>query len=194
MLEPLQNLAHVQLGVTLRGRDASRPCPGGKLQLIRIGDLTPEGRIEPPVPLLIGLEPDSVRDYLLEPGDILVANRGQRATAALFLQENPAIVGTQFAVIRPKRDRIQNDYLHWYLNRPEVQTALLSQARGTYVRAVPVTDLRELKILVPPLAVQRQLVELEALHQTEMKLVSQLNAKRELLHHHLTTRILRQNT
>ncbi len=194
MLEPLQNLAHVQLGVTLRGRDASRPCPGGKLQLIRIGDLTPEGRIETPVPLLIGLEPDSVRDYLLEPGDILVANRGQRATAALFLQENPAIVGTQFAVIRPKRDRILNDYLQWYLNRPEVQTALLSKARGTYVRAVPVTELRELDILVPPLAVQRQLVELEALHQTEMNLVQQLNARHELLHHHLTNRILRQNS
>lgn len=194
MLEPLQNLAHVQLGVTLRGRDASRPCPGGKLQLIRIGDLTPEGRIETPVPLLIGLEPDSVRDYLLEPGDILVANRGQRATAALFLQENPAIVGTQFAVIRPKHDRILNDYLHWYLNRPEVQTALLNQARGTYVRAVPVTDLRELKILVPPLRVQQQLVELEELHQTEMNLVNQINAQRQLLHHHLTTRILRQNS
>lgn len=194
MLEQLENIADVQLGLTLRGRDASRPCPGGKLQLIRIGDLTPEGRIDTPAPHLIGVSPDSVRPYLLEPGDVLVANRGQRATAALFLQDNPAVVGTQFAIIRPKRDRILNSYLHWYLNRPETQTALLAKARGTYVRSVPVTELRKLEIQVPPLRVQQQLVELEELHQTEMNLVNQINAQRQLLHHQVTNRILRQNS
>lgn len=194
MVEQLQDIADVQLGLTLRGRDASRPCPGGKLQLIRIGDLTPEGRIDTPAPHLIGVSPESVRPYLLEHGDILVANRGQRATAALFLQDNPAIVGTQFAVIRPKRDRILNSYLHWYLNRPETQTALLAKARGTYVRSVPVTELRKLEIQVPSLRVQQQLVELEELHQTEMNLVNQINAQRQLLHHQVTNLILRQNS
>jgi hypothetical protein len=43
----LDSIAEIRAGVTLRGRDATRPVLEGPFHLVRIGDISREGRIAP---------------------------------------------------------------------------------------------------------------------------------------------------
>src|ERR1035437_2289439 len=89
---PLQSLAKIRMGVTLRGRDATRPDPKGSCRIIQIGDIADDGsfrnrdftRIEPNEPFDNSL--------FLRPGDVLFPNRGLRTTAAVFDCEDSRII------------------------------------------------------------------------------------------------------
>lgn len=181
---PLASLADVSTGVTLRGADAARSVPDGNVCLLKIGDLREDGRFDLPEPAMIRLDPSSVERYQIHPEDVLIASRGSRATAAIYEGPLPAVAGSQFYVIRPHLDRLLPDYLHWYLNRPEMQTTLMDSARGSYVQAIPVDVVRQLSIPVPPLDVQRRLCEIIHLQREEARLTQLIAEKRALLLRH----------
>jgi len=75
-LLPLSHIASVRMGVTLRGRDATRPVPNGSCYMIRIGDINDEGQLI--TRELLRFEPnESIKsDHYLRAGDILLPNRG----------------------------------------------------------------------------------------------------------------------
>ena len=66
----LGHIADVCMGVTLRGRDATRPAPHGSCFMIRISDLSNDGHLTPDE--LLQFEPgDDIKpDYFLRRGDI----------------------------------------------------------------------------------------------------------------------------
>ena len=94
-------LAEIRMGVTLRGRDATRPDPQGSCRMIRISDISDDGVLQSDD--LLQFEPgEKIRQELfLRPGDILFPNRGTRTTACVFdLRETNVIVGAQFFDLR----------------------------------------------------------------------------------------------
>jgi restriction endonuclease S subunit len=101
-------------------------------------------------------------------------------TAAVFRGGFAAVAGSQFCVIRVKQNVIPA-FLYWFLNLPETQEKLAAGARGTYVKSLPASALRELKIPVLPLPKQKVIAELHGLRLTEKRLVADLVSLRARL-------------
>lgn len=178
----LDSITEIRTGVTLRSRDATRPVSGGSLDLIRIGDVSPEGRISPDD--IIKIEPsDHVsQDQLLRPGDVLVAARGTRNTAAVYELALPkAIAGAQFFILRPT-GRVLPAYLAWFLRSEPVRQHFDSRRKGSYIQLIRRSDLAEIEVPLPPLEEQRRIVEIAALIEQEHTLSARLCALRSTYH------------
>lgn len=174
-------MAEVLLGITLRGTDSSRHDPNGTHQLLRIGDLTDDGSLHVTEPNLIRLDDATAHRSGLRAGEVLLAARGTRMTAAVFDGGISAVAGSQFLVIRPHGGVLLADYLRWFLNLPSTQEALSVRARGSYVRSLSSAALGELDIPLPPLPRQRAIAELHNLRLREKHLMATLAAHRATL-------------
>lgn len=102
-------------------------------------------------------------------------------TAALFEKSYAAVVGSQFCIVRPDLERLIPEYLWWFFNLPTTQEYLLSRARGSYVRSLPVSALGELEIPVPTISKQRAIARIHALRLHEKALMAELSERRTYL-------------
>jgi hypothetical protein len=177
----LADVATVQLGITFRGADAARHDPDGTHQLIRIGDISEDGDIRIAAPSLIKFDDQVMARGELREGDVLVAARGTRMTAAVFDGSYSAVVGGQFCIVRPDAEQLLPAYLRWFLNLPLTQENLLSQARGSYVRSLPASALSNLLIPVPSIGHQRAVAKIHELRLREKHLMARLSECRALL-------------
>ena len=174
-MHELGAIAGIRMGVTLRGRDATRPVPTGSCQLVRIGDISQDGtwlndqfaRIEPN---------DPVKDeQFLRPGDVLFPNRGTRTTAIAWLLDLPrTLVGAQFFILRPDPTKVLPEYLAWSLRTEEAARHFEGRRKGTYVQIIERSDLAELEMPLPALAVQQKIVDIANLALTERTLTERL--------------------
>lgn len=170
------------MGVTLRGRDATRAVEGGSCRLVRIGDVSQDGtwlnadfaRIEPA---------ERIRDdHFLRFGDVLFPNRGTRTTAIAFREEQPRVIaGVQFFVLRPNESSVLSEYLAWFLRSEASARHFEGRRKGTYVQIVERRDLEELELPLPPLEVQRKIVEAAALAIEERNLSERIAVLRARL-------------
>jgi len=193
--ELLRDLADVQTGITLRGPDTSRHDPTGTHRLIRIGDVSPEGIISAKSSSRIKVTAKDAERFELKPGNLLVAARGSRLTAAVFGGDEPAVAGSQFIVIRilQKSLGLSSGYLSWYLNLPSIQEELATSMRGSYIRSLPARVLSQLQVPVPAIAKQQAIAELSHLRIQEKALMNQLSHKRSLLIDQLATLSINHN-
>jgi len=178
---PLGLLAEVRMGVTLRGRDATRPDPNGSCRMIRISDISNEGQLC--VGELHRFEPaDPIRtDQYLRPGDVLFPNRGVRNTALAFDLDDPqVIVGAQFFLVRPTNRAIDSAYLAWFLRSDVAARYFHERRKGTLVQILERADLTDLPVPVPPLPAQRCIVELDRLATEEARLSTELARLRKI--------------
>jgi restriction endonuclease S subunit len=81
-------------------------------------------------------------------------------------------------VLRPQPDVIDPRYLAWFINQPATQCYFDKCARGTHLRMIPKNCLDDLEVLVPDLATQRLIVEIDSLAQRERALTLQLAEKK----------------
>lgn len=190
----LQDIADIRVGATMRGKDASRKTEEAGLPLLRISDLSQDGRVElSESPHFIAA--DSVKSqFRVRPDDILVANRGVRMTAAIAPQGLEAFIGGQLFYIRVKRGNLSPRFIHWFLNLGSTQQALLSQTRGSYVKNLSIKTLRELEIPAPPPELQEKVVALARLAGEEQALLQQIAEKRALHMEAALKRAVSENT
>lgn len=190
----LQDIADIRVGATMRGKDPSRKTEEAGLPLLRISDLTQDGRIEfSESPHFIAR--DSVKSqFRVRPDDILVANRGVRMTAALAPPNLEAFIGGQLFYIRVKRGSISPQFIHWVLNLGSTQHTLLSQTRGSYVQNLSIKTLRELEIPAPAPEIQEKVVELARLAREEQALLQQIANKRARYMEAALKRAVNENT
>jgi restriction endonuclease S subunit len=178
---PLANLADINSGLTLRGSDAAKATADGNYHLLRIGDLREDGCIDMDATSKIKIDPSTGDKNRLREGDVLVASKGSRATAAVIESPLPTVAGGQFFVVKLKTDHVLPAYLRWYLNLPETQARLMETSRGSFVQAIPIAAMREFEIELPPLETQHQIVTLDELHNHEQRLLKQIAEKRSQL-------------
>jgi restriction endonuclease S subunit len=172
---PLGSIAEIRMGATLRGRDATHPDPNGSYRLVRIGDLSRDGTLENQDFTRIEPNESIPQGLWLRPGDVLFPNRGTRTTAIAFPIDEPRlIVGPQFFIVRPDRDRLLPEYLAWFLRSPQAATHFDMRRKGSYVQILQRSDVAELAIPLPPLEKQRQIVAVAELALQERKLMEQL--------------------
>jgi restriction endonuclease S subunit len=190
----LQDIADIRVGATMRGKDASRKTEEAGLPLLRISDLTPDGRIElGESPHLVG-EGSFKAQFRVRPDDILVANRGVRLTAAIAPKGLEAFIGGQLFFVRVKRHNISSQFIHWFLSLASTQHSLLSQMRGTYVQNLSIKSLRELEIPAPASELQEKVVALARLGDKERSLLRRIEKKRALFTEAALKRAVLKNT
>lgn len=178
----LGSIAEVRMGATLRGRDATRPVANGRFQLIRIGDISRDGHLL--ADQFDRIEPNESisQELFLRPGDVLFPNRGTRTTAFTFrLDRSDTIAGAQFFILRPDPNRVLPEYLAWFLRSEKVARHLDGDRKGTYVKIIQRSALTDLEIPLPPLEVQRRIVEAAELALTERTLTERLAALKWML-------------
>lgn len=177
----LATLADIRTGLTLRGPDASRRTDEEGLHLLRISDITEDGRLEIENTHLVDRALGENPRYRVLPNDLLIANRGARMTAALVPEGLEAVASGQLFIVRPHSDLVSPAYLHWFLNLHSTQEQLRSQARGSYVKTLSISVVKNLKIPILPVETQHKVCKLAALAYQERDLLARIAEQRQLL-------------
>ncbi len=128
---------------------------------------------------LVRIEPNElVNDELfLRSGDVLFPNRGARTTALAYRLDLPrTLVGAQFFILRPDAGLVLPEYLAWFLRTEEAARYFDERRKGTYVKIIQRNDLAEMEMPLPPLNVQRKIVEAAGLALRERILAERLTA------------------
>lgn len=173
----LGDLVEIRTGFTLRKRP---PDPmAGDVRLLGASDIQPPGQIVDDLPLLVDFE-QALAKYEVKPGDVLFKSRGSRFDAAYVgaLSLPTFYMGSLFkldcdeSVLEPR-------YLAWFLNSAPTQRKLERVARGSTIQTVGANALRKIEISVPPLEIQTQIVDLDALRLKESDLAARLVDRRK---------------
>jgi restriction endonuclease S subunit len=113
--------------------------------------------------------------YLLETDDIIFRSRGQTNTCIILKTDLGRVVAAApLMTLRVTSENVLPDYLCWWINQSIAQIHFERHAKGTSVRMISREALESLEINLPPIAVQRQIVELALLGEHEQELLSRL--------------------
>lgn len=179
----LGEIAAIRSGVTMRG--AVKPLTNEDLEkvknpigLVQMKDLTEYNALDLKDVYYIK-DDDMSPSHALKPDDILFRSRGVTNTAVHLgnIPEN-LVASSPLTVIRVKSVHADPAYVAWYINHTEGQRQIKRFAMGTSLLSVGVADLREMKVQLPDLLTQQQIVEVAALAQQEQVLMAQLAEKR----------------
>jgi len=133
---------------------------------------------------LIRFNPDLSRtDGTLKKNDILFMARGTRNYSVLLREIPDSILAAAcFFIVRVSDEKVLPGYLCWYLNQPPVERYLVRHSgRGVHMPVVRRSVLEKLDIPLPPVKIQKKIVELEALRKEEEDLTNRLAEKRKQL-------------
>jgi hypothetical protein len=177
-----------QTGFTSR-RDPNAGGPQG-VRILSAADLV-DGSFDFGPPRRAG-EKVSPDRYGVEPGEIFFKTRGAAFEAAtLPMIDEPMVFAAPLVRLKFQTSDLDGGYLVWLLNSAPVQQQLQVAARGTAVRSIGPIELRQLKIPIPPLDLQRRIAEADALRRREAHLMSRLIHLRkdgfdQAVHNHLS--------
>lgn len=163
-------------GYSLRSSISGTGGPG-QFRVLQGGDLRPDGVVWDSLGWAeLGSAPEK---YLVADGDVLLPLRGDAPRAAVV--RNPpdgVVVAGHWALISPDTNVIDPEYLAWYLSHPATAARLSGSMRGTKLKFLSLTDLRDFDVVVPPLAHQRRIVRVHKLNERVSALESQLATAR----------------
>jgi len=178
MTTVLGRLATIQMGYTFR--TALQASRNGAIAVIQMKDLAADDTVDCSALTRIDME-DPGEHHLVQPGDLIFRSRGLLSTSAILLH-NPgkAVVAAPLIRMRVNNaDAILPEYLNWYISQKDAQSYLTSRARGTTQKMIGVDALKDLEIALPPLEIQRSIVDLAALSRIERKLILAIAEKRQ---------------
>lgn len=177
MKTKLKNLATVQTGYSFRARlDADE---NGQLSVIQMKDLLADNTVSCDDLLKIAMF-DVKAHHLARKGDLVFRSRGLLTSSAILSEDpGPAVVAAPLLKIRVKDvQRILPEYLNWFLSQRDAQAFFASQATGTAQKMIGKDVVEDLDVFVPALATQKAIVELAALSEREMNLISAISDKK----------------
>ncbi|MHA7844726.1 restriction endonuclease subunit S [Serratia sp. D1N4] len=177
-LMKLGDIADIRSGYTLR--EAITPVPGGDVRILQIKDLDLGWQWDPGVLPSIAWEQHALPP-LLEQGQIVVAARGNRNTAAVYRGDIPVVATNQFLVItlKKKESEFVPEYLGWALNQPMIQ--LQFQRSGSNIQLITKAALMQVSIPVPTIETQHQIGQLQRIWHHEDDLIKKLQDNRRQL-------------
>jgi len=132
-----------------------------------------------------------VDKYLLSPGSVLFMSRGVLNRAVLIESvPEPALASASFYILKLK-EGVEPGYLAWCLNQEPVQAKIAEIRTGAGTPFVPRADLSMLKIVLPPLEIQRKIAAISDLLAHERNLLTRLREQFDRKHRVLGKKILR---
>jgi hypothetical protein len=176
----LANIAEIDSGYHFRGRIENDP--EGPIAVIQSKDFGDDLRLKVEGVTRVDLEEHPTPSSMVSTGDVLFLSRGNRPWAATVGElPAPAIVPSSFYIVRVNAKRVRPAYLAWFINQPKTQIELRTMMRGTNISFISKLEFQDLRISLPPLEVQDQIVELAQLSEQEQRLLQELGARRKTL-------------
>lgn len=174
MWRAIHDVSNVQSGYPFRARVL--PEPGGDIAVIQIRDVEQQTWNSPERVLWVSNCNQRFDKYALAPGDVLFQSRGTRNVAIEFPVSMRATPASGMYYLRPDMTKIEPAYLAWCINHPRSQQAIRDAARGSHIAFVSKSDLGAIKIPVPSLEAQRQILEVVRLRARERELTDRRSA------------------
>jgi hypothetical protein len=175
----LADIAEVRMGYSFRSR--LETDTEGDVAVIQMKDIDDANLLHPERLVRIQM-PDLKERHLVQAGDLLFRSRGATNSAALVGGGlGRAVLAAPMLLIRPQAEVVEPAYLQWFINHPSTQATLAGQAAGTAVKMIGKGVLDQLKVMLPPLKKQRQIVEIAQLVSREASLLEKLRERRKAL-------------
>lgn len=128
---------------------------------------------------------------LSKQGMVIIGLTSYKAFVITKAYEN-RVIPSNFAYLQCD-EGIDPDYVAWYFNEhPQIQKQLTLAMQGSIIRALSVQMLRELKIEVPPLALQQKLGSIYRLKSQRQKLLIEKQKLEEKVMNHLMIQYLKE--
>ena len=129
----------------------------------------------------------------LEEGDVLIAVRGDIGKLSIvprdFIDAN---INAQIALLRVyDRSKLDNKFLFYSLNTPNVIKQFNEKQTGTALKQLPIKSLREVSVLIPAIKEQQKIAEIlssvdAAIEKTEQVIAKTEEVKKRLMQQLLT--------
>lgn len=151
--------------------------PGKTYQLINLTNLDVSGSID-----FNNIKTFSTTQidekYLLKKGDILFKKSQSSQCAAGFFNEGPdnLVPSAHFFILsinENSKDIVIPEYVAWYLGEDTVRKYFQSVAAGMVTATIKKSDLEILDLVIPPIDVQRKLIEIQRLALEEKKIMEE---------------------
>ncbi len=181
----LKEIADIQAGYSFRG--TIPVSKNGTYRVIQIKDVGYDGTISNNE--LVKVKIDSINsEYLTAAGDILFTSRGTTRRAAVIDKKtaDAIFVSQLYALkIRTAADAVAAaasitipEYLAWYLNQPPAQEFFEANSSGSYIQNIRRDVLANLPVKLPPVKMQRKIVNIYRLGLREKEIAEKVLIKR----------------
>jgi len=142
-----------------------------------------EGVLKQPPQLMSITEAPSRAKRLVREGDTIISTvrPGRRSMFFVSHAQPDWVVSTGFAVLRPRRDKIDPRYLYACVFDKEFTEYLVSREKGAAYPAVLPDDIAEAEIKLPPLPVQRAIAHILGTLDDKIELLRRMNETLEAM-------------
>ena len=106
-------------------------------------------------------------------------------------QQKPVVISSQFLIITPENS-VSAQFLCWYLNQPVMQRVLAESSQGSNMVMLNTEIVKNIKISVPPITIQQQILHMHKMWQREQQLTAALAKNREQMMQGIFNELLKE--
>ncbi len=114
-----------------------------------------------------------------QPGDIIITTEAPVGAVAIFPGDQTYLLTRRVMALQTNSDLLNNRFLFYILQTPEIKNQLYAVARGTTVQRVLKTDITGLTIPLPPLSEQKKIVHILGALDDKIELNQEMNTTLE---------------
>ncbi|SMB89015.1 Restriction endonuclease S subunits [Pasteurella testudinis DSM 23072] len=191
----LKNIADIHTGFTFRGTVTE--MPDGDTHIVQIKDARNHWENQHSSNITVQALPKirfQGKSYV-RAGSVLLPSRGEYVRASCLQMENdlPVVASSQFFVINAS-EHLLPEYLCWLLNQPDIQHRLQHDSRGSNIPMLNIRQIGELKLPIPDLSTQQNIVALERLAEQEYCLLQKLQHNRQQQSQAIYQKLMKEHT
>ena len=131
--------------------------------------------------------------YLTKQGDVIVRLRAPSSAVYIEKEDEGLLIHSLLAVIRVDSHLLDAKYLAYYINSYDAQRILKQDVKGTAIPMLKTRDLDQLKITLPPIETQKELVKFLELADKERELLLSLAKEKQQLSQRILDTIIQRH-
>lgn len=132
----------------------------GNIATLRTTDISADGHISYDTMPLAQLDEVAFANHFLKPGDLVITRSGRIGTTAIFEGHDKLVLPGAFLIrFRLSEEANPRFFCYWF-NSALGQQRLLSVARGAAQQNINITNVKTLKVPLPPLQGQESIVSI----------------------------------
>ncbi|PKB18826.1 restriction endonuclease subunit S [Flavobacterium sp. 5] len=184
MQKQLKDIATIKFGFYVKSLEK------GFAKYLQAKNFDDFGNLQSDIDSFVNLD-NKNESHLLEDGDVLFVGKGFRNFAWTYNKAmGPAIASSIFYVIRPKKTKVNPEYIATLFNSQKYQSQFQSMGAGSSIPSIRKGELESIIIDVPDLDLQNKIATISALHSEEIKLSNQIIENKKALFQGIINKIV----